>query len=378
MIFRWIRPGRVLTPLKSIAGGSLLCRGGRIIGVGTETEIERIIRGRHDRAARFELEILDFPGLTAVPGFVDIHVHGGGGADFMDADPRAARTVLETHLKQGTTSIVPTLMTASAEDILKSISVVRECQEESGPEILGLHLEGPYIAAEKRGAQPAEHIRRFSTAEMSRFIKASGNTIKIVTLAPELEGAARFVRFLGGRGIIASAGHSAATIEQAEAAIRTGIRHGTHLFNAMTGLFHRDPGLAGALLLDDRVSVELIADGIHLHPAILRLVARLKPPEKIILVTDATRPAGLSGAPLRTEDGRLYGSTITLADAVRNMSRLAGLPLERVLPMATLNPARRIGAQAKGRLAPGADADIVLLDRSLRVRGVFANGVRVR
>jgi N-acetylglucosamine-6-phosphate deacetylase len=178
--------------------------------------------------------------------------------------------------------------------------------------------------------------------------------------------------------IIAAAGHSNASFAQAVAGLRAGISHGTHLFNAMSGLFHRDPGLAGALLLDDGVSIELIADGIHLHPAILSLVMKIKPLEKIILVTDATRRTGLSRTPLRTPDGRLYGSAITLDVALKNTVRWTGRPLAEILPMLTLNPARLLGvAGRKGRLAKGADADIVILDKKLSVTHVFRKGKKV-
>ncbi len=372
------RTDAVYTPHPTTRGGAVLVGNGRVLAAGKERAVMEAVRMRHDRSHDFDLEVLDLPGMTAVPGFVDTHLHGGGGADFMDATPEAARAALKTHLDEGTTSVLPTLMAAPAGDLVRAIAAIDAAAAAPFlPAVLGFHLEGPFISREKRGAQREEHIRSYPpTPEMARFFKAFGRRSKIVTLAPEIPGAEAFVRFLRSRRIVPSAGHSNAAFEQARAGIQAGIRHGTHLFNAMSGLFHRDPGLAGALLLDDRVAAELIADGIHLHPAILSLVARIKPLDKIVLVTDASRPAGQSHDPLRTAEGRLYGSTITLARAVRNMVRWTGLPLEKILPMATSVPAKIAGAARKGRLTPGFDADLVLLNENLAVKGVFLRGER--
>jgi len=372
------RTEAVYTPSPTKRGGAILVGNGRVLAAGNERAVMDAIRTRHDRSKGFDLEILDLPGMTAVPGFVDTHVHGGGGADFMDATPEAAGAALKTHLDEGTTSIVATLMAAPAADLLRAMAAIdAAAAAHLLPAVLGFHLEGPFISREKRGAQKEEHIRPYPPApEMARLLKSAGRRIRIVTLAPEIPGAEAFIRFLQSRRIVPSAGHSNATFEQARAGIQAGIRHGTHLFNAMTGLFHRDPGLAGALLLDDRVAVEMIADGIHLHPAILSLVVRIKPLDKIVLVTDASRPAGQSHDPLRTAEGRLFGSAITLARAIRNMILWTGLPLEKILPMATIVPARIAGAGRKGRLTSGADADIVLLDEKLAVKGVFLRGKR--
>jgi len=367
-----IENAEIFTPARRIARGSILMRGGRIAALGPAART---------RGARGVADAIDGRGLIAVPGFIDIHLHGGGGADFMDATPEAAARALRTHLRKGTTSAVPTLMTAPHADILAAIRAVRTASRGAGPlpEILGLHLEGPYISAGKRGAQPLDAIRPFAAREMRAYVEAAGPLgIRIVTLAPEKPGAAALIAFLAARGIVASAGHSSATFARAEAGLEAGIRHGTHLFNAMTGLLHREPGLAGALLLDDRASVEIIADGTHLHPAVVETVLRLKPRGKVVLVTDATRRAGRGSRPLLTADGKLYGSVITLDVALRNVVRWTGRPLTEILPMLTVNPARVLGiARRKGRLAVGADADVVLLDRSLNVRRVFLGGSEV-
>jgi N-acetylglucosamine-6-phosphate deacetylase len=384
--FALIRAGAVLTPEGTIPDGAILARGKRILAVGRFKKLEAAARRLHDRSRRFVLEVFDRRGLIAIPGLVDIHQHGGGGADYMDATPEAIRTVLRLHAQDGTTSLLPTLMTASRRDIEKAARAVDQVRRESRsgrgakaagalPDILGLHVEGPHIAAGKRGAQPESHIRPFAVEELKALAKAVKTPVRVVTLAPERPGAEAYIQFLRRRGIIASAGHSEATFEQALAGFEAGISHGTHLYNAMSGFGHRAPGLAGALLLNDEATVELIADGHHLHPATIFLTLAAKPAEKAVLVTDATRPAGLETEPQRTKDGALYGSSLTLLQAVRNVMKWSGWPLADVLPLATSNPARVLGLEKKkGALAKGFDADIVLLDKELRVRDVFIGG----
>ena len=253
--FVLIRAGAVMTPGATIPDGGVLARGRRIIAVGTYQKVEAAARRLHNRSALFHLEVYDRRGLIAIPGLIDIHQHGGGGADYMDAEPDAVRTILTTHAREGTTAVIPTLMTASRRQIEKAALAVDEVRRkarrglgkpeaEGGPavlpDILGLHLEGPHIAAEKKGAQPEAHIRRFDAAAVKALAKAVPTPIRIVTLAPEKPGAAAFIKMLKGRGIIASAGHSAATFEQALAGFEAGISHGTHLYNAMSGFGHRE------------------------------------------------------------------------------------------------------------------------------------------
>lgn len=356
------------TPFERIEDAEIRIENGRIARAGP--------RRAKKRGEGPGIERIDGRGTTAVPGLIDIHLHGGGGADFMDGTAEAVRTVLQTHLRAGTTSILATLMTAPPGRILEAVRAINGAPD--GGMVLGLHLEGPHIAASMRGAQPGGSVRAFDIRETAAIARLSRVPIRIVTLAPELPGAASHIRALVRRGIIAAAGHSEATFEQAIRGFEAGIRHGTHLFNAMSGIHHRAPGLAGALLLNEEASVEVIADGIHLHPATVFLVLTAKPADGVVLVTDATRPAG-SGKPLlRTAEGRLYGSALTLLDAVRNVVRWSDWPLEAVLPLATANPARLLGIDdRKGFLKNGADADIVLLDKRLHVREVFRHGERI-
>jgi N-acetylglucosamine-6-phosphate deacetylase len=355
------------TPYDRIEDAEIRIEGGRIAYAGPR---------RSKRAAGRAVERIDGRGATAVPGLVDIHIHGGDGADFMDGSANAVRTVLRTHLRAGTTSVLATLMTATRERILAAVRALNSADD--GGMVVGLHLEGPHIAAAQRGAQPADAVRPFSLRETAEVARLSRVPVRIVTLAPELPGAAAYIRALVKRRIIAAAGHSDATFEQAIRGFEAGISHGTHLFNAMSGIHHRAPGLAGALLLNEEASVEVIADGIHLHPATVFLILTAKPADKVVLVTDATRPAGAGTPVLRTTEGKLYGSALTLLEAARNVVRWSGWPLEDVLPLATANPARILGIDdRKGVLKRGADADIVLLDKRLRVQDVFVRGKRI-
>jgi len=384
-----IQAGLVLTPDHEIHKGSILIHGRRIIAVGRAAEIDAAVRSRHDRSGRFEMDVIDAADLIAVPGFIDIHQHGGGGADYMDGTPEAVRTILQTHGRSGTTAIVPTLMTGSrpaTRRALAALDTVRprrmrgsvSAAEPVGPEILGVHLEGPFISRVKHGAQPASAIRKINEAEIREYLKSFRIPIRIVTLAPELPGAPAFIKFLVRRGIVAAAGHSDADFDQAIRGFDAGITHGTHLFNAMRGFGHREPGVAGALLLNEHASVELIADGRHLHPATIFIVIQAKPEDKVVLVTDATRYAGTDKKPLRTADGHLFGSNLSLFLALRNTMKWSGWSLQDVLPLATTNPARVLGLEKrKGTIHAGADADILLLDHKLDVRSVWYAGRRL-
>lgn len=334
------------------------------------------------------MEVVDASELIAAPGLIDIHQHGGGGADYMDGTPDGVRTILRIHGRRGTTAVLPTLMTGSRPALRKAFAAIDAVRprrkrgsvsaaEPAVPEILGIHLEGPFISREKRGAQPAAAIRKINEAEIRDYLKSFRTRIRIATLAPELPGAVGLIKFLVRRGIIAAAGHSDADFDQAIRGFDAGITHGTHLFNAMRGFAHREPGLAGALLLSENASVELIADGRHLHPATVFLVIQAKPEDKVILVTDAVRTAGTGKEPLLTPEGLLYGSNIDLLQALRNIIKWSGWSLQDVLPLATTNPARLLGLEKrKGTLQAGADADILLLDHKLNVKDVWFAGRR--
>jgi N-acetylglucosamine-6-phosphate deacetylase len=314
-----IRGCAIHTPERYIGEGDILVHREKIENIGKSGELKA------PRGAR----IYNFKGDIAAPGFVDIHVHGGGGADFIDSSIEGNARALQTHLRAGTTTLLPTLITSSKERTLKAIRALGEVKKRVAdiPDVIGLNLEGPYISREKAGIHRKKFIRPFSQEEILEFIRASAGSVKIMTIAPELEGALDFLRFLKKYDIVASAGHTDATYSQMEQGIKAGIRLATHLFNAMRGIHHRDPGAAGALLFDERVYAELIADGFHIYPAILRMVFQIKPVGKIILVTDATRWAGLKEGAVYNRERRLAGSTLTLNKALQNIIRWTGRPL---------------------------------------------------
>jgi len=325
-----------------------------------------------------------------VPGFVDCHIHGGDGADFMDADDTGNARILAFHARHGTTALAATTLSASPKDLRKAVAAIARASraDHSGAEICAIHLEGPYINPERAGAQDPASMRPADVQEVGALLAAAPELRWMITLAPELAGARALIEQFRGR-VTFAVGHTAADYAAAVTALAWGASHFTHLFNAMTGLHHRDPGAVGAALLSAAATAELIADGIHVHPAVLQLAARLMP-HRIALVTDAIRACGLAdgtyklykhdvtvaGGAARLAGGALAGSLLTMSAAVRNMVALAGLPVETVIPLATEVPARILGvAERKGRLERGYDADLVLLDESLGVERVFARGI---
>ena len=359
--------GTVITPSEEIADGLVTIEDGKISHVGGWTE---------DRCER----ILDFSGYYVAPGLVDIHVHGGGGHSAMD--PEGIGGLSEFLARGGVTSYLPTTHTAPHEKIMKAAEAIGRGIRGgiSGATPLGIHMEGPYISPEMCGAQNPNHVRLPDIGEIAEVYEASGGNLRVVTLAPEMEGGLDTIRWLASKRVVPAAGHTEATHDEMVDAIDAGLSHASHLFNRMRPFHHRNPGAAGAALADDRVTVELVADGFHLHPATLRIASRLKGPGKTALVSDSIPPTGLpegeydfgglrvtvSGGRSLLESGRLAGSTITLGDAVRNMVRLAGASLLEAVEMASTTPARIAGASGcKGRLAQGMDADITILDGDL-------------
>jgi N-acetylglucosamine-6-phosphate deacetylase len=359
----------VLTPLRVIRNGSVLIQGERIRRVGQFG----------DSGIPPGTRIFNFRNKLAVPGFIDIHLHGAGGVEFTGSSPESIVTALKTHLRNGTTSLLPSLMTAPHEQVLNTIKTFLDIKKNTPdiPEIIGINLEGPYISKEKRGVQRTQYIRRPSLQEMKEYIRVSKGSIKIVTIAPEIEGISAFIRFLTEQGIIPSAGHTNADFEQTQQAIESGVILATHLFNAMRGIAHREPGAAGALLLNDEVYAEVVADGIHLHPSILSLIAKAKPLEKIILVTDATKFYGIRKGASYSKEGKLFGSNTELGSALKHTIQFTGIPFERILRTVTVNPAKLLNIEnKKGLLKKGNDADIVILDKELNIKDVFIKGKR--
>ncbi|HEX3107981.1 MAG TPA: N-acetylglucosamine-6-phosphate deacetylase [Thermoanaerobaculia bacterium] len=318
------------------------------------------------------------------PGFIDVHVHGGDGADFMDADAEQNERILRFHAKHGTTALCATTLSGSVSDIQKAVKAITRTQW--GAEVVGIHLEGPFINRQRAGAQDASSIRPADIHELSALLALAPRMRWMMTVAPELDGARALIEHFRNR-VLFSIGHTAADYSEAAAALEWGARHFTHLFNAMTGMHHREPGVVGAAFVSD-ATAELIADGIHVHPVMLRIAATAMP-HRIALVTDAMRACGLADGEYklygydvrvaegaaRLPDGTLAGSVLTMGDAVKNMVELADVPIEMVLPLASEVPARVIGvSDRKGRIARNEDADFVLLTTKLEIDRVIVRG----
>lgn len=323
---------------------------------------------------------------TLAPGFVDIHCHGGGGASFESGDPAQVVAAASAHRRHGTTSLVASLVSASADDLLRQVAALAELCDDRV--IAGIHLEGPWLSAEYRGAHDPAALRRPTLAELDALVAAGRGHVRMVTLAPERSGALETVRACAANGVVAAIGHTNASYAEVAAAVEAGATVATHLFNAMRPLKHRDPGPIAALTEDPRVTVELIADGVHLDPAVLRFGARAAS-GRVALVTDAMSAAGapdgpyvlggmqvlvVNGIARLLEGGAIAGSTLTMDRAVRH-SIDAGLSgPDEVLLAATARPAQVLSLRGAGELTPGARADLVLLDPEHRLVGVWAAG----
>jgi N-acetylglucosamine-6-phosphate deacetylase len=365
---------RVLTPAEELAGAWVAVRGSRIEAVG-------------DGAPPAADETVDLSGRLLAPGFIDLHVHGGDGDHFMSGDPAACARAARFHARHGTTGLLATTLSAPPDELEAAVRAIGRAGD---PLILGAHIEGPWLSERRRGAQEAEHLRPPDRGELAALLAAG--PVRLVSLAPELPGALGVIEAIAAAGAVAALAHTDATYEQATAAIAAGARHAVHVFNGMRPLDHREPGVLGAVLDDAAVTCELIADGLHVHPATARLLQRAKGRDGTVLVTDAIEATGLqdgeyrlghtpirvAGGRAETPDGRLAGSTLTMDAAVRNAHAWFGLPLSETLAMATTTPARVIGlADRKGRIAPGYDADLVVLDDDLRPVATFVAGRRV-
>lgn len=329
-----------------------------------------------------EVQVLEFPKeFQLIPGFIDIHIHGAHDADVMDANLEALEIMAKTLPAEGTTSFLATTMTQASEDIEKALSVIRDYlfkQEGGRAEILGIHLEGPFISSKRAGAQPLQAIKKPDIELFKKWQELSKNQIKLVTLAPEEDGGKELVQYLRSNSIVPSIGHSDAIYAEILVSIEAGLNHVTHLYNGMRGLHHRDPGVAGAALLHPELITEMIVDGIHIHPSIVKLTYQAKGADNIVLITDSMRAKGLKdgisslgGQKVIVKDGKallengaLAGSTLKMIDAIHNMMNYTGCSLEEAVKMASYNPAKQVGVlDRKGSITVGKDADLVVLDK---------------
>ncbi len=331
-------------------------------------------------------ELVSLPeDAIVLPAFIDVHVHGAATADAMDASGEALTKVSEALAKEGTAAFLATTMTQSRENIKNALAAAKAfgaSQKESGAELLGVHLEGPFICEKYCGAQPKEYIAEPSAETFDEYLEASGGLIKIVTLAPEKDGASEFIEHITRSGVVVSIGHSEAKQSDVRAAIDAGAKSVTHTYNAQSGVHHRDIGVAGSALLYDELYTELIADGIHISVPAMKLLIKNKPTDKLVLVTDAIRAKGLGdceselggqrvivkdGA-ARIENGALAGSVLTMNTAVKNLVNLCGVSLCDAVDAASANPARLLGIYGeRGSIATGKRADFCVLDKNFNV-----------
>ncbi len=333
------------------------------------------------------------PNISLIPGMIDIHIHGVDGADTMDATPEALKIIAKSLPKEGTTSFLATTITQSSKNIENALDNVKdyiENYQDSGyAEVLGVHLEGPFISEKRAGAQPLEYIMPPNITLFRKWQKLSNGIIKVVTLAPEEENGLEFIRFLKQSGVVASIGHSNATYEEVSSAIEAGASHVTHLFNGMSGLHHREPGVVGAALVRDELKVELIVDGIHVRPEIVDHTYKSKTIDSIILITDSMRAkclkAGfydLGGQKVSVtndratlQDGTLAGSILKMGQAMSNFREFTGCSLEELIKVTSVNPAMSLKVfDRKGSIKEGKDADLVLVDNNLEVIMTYCCG----
>lgn len=375
-----ITGGTVVTPQELLVASTVLCEDGKITYIGAPVAPEPGAR------------VLDATGQFVLPGFIDTHVHGSGGDDVMISGADGIRRAGRNMLRSGTTAWLPTTIAARHQEILFAITETRQAQATAEPlaQILGLHLEGPYINLKFKGAQPDEGIRDPNFDELDELLTAAAGQIKVMTLAPELPGSLEMIRQLTANNIVASLGHSECDYDTALAAIDAGATYATHLFNAMSGVHHRKPGLAACCLNEPGICAELILDGVHVNPQMARLATRNKGRDGIALITDATTAQGcgdgiyqlgkfqvqVNGALCTLMDGvTIAGSVLTMNEAVKNAVAFTEMNLLDVAYMAATMPAKRCGvAERKGSLEVGKDADIAILNADYSVAATVVSG----
>lgn len=332
-------------------------------------------------------EILDAEGMYVIPGLIDIHFHGCVGYDFSDGEPSGLKAMAEYQLKNGITAICPATMALPYEELEKALQCAAFYREKGGAALVGVNLEGPFLSERKAGAQKKEYLKRPDQEVFRELQKRAGGLIKLLTIAPELPGAMSFIQELG-KDVRISVGHTMADYDTASEAFAAGARHVTHLYNAMEPMGHREPGVVGAAYDREDVMVELIADGEHIHPAVIRSTFQMFGSERIVLISDSMRACGLSdgeytlggqnvsvrGKRALLSDGTLAGSVCNLMDMVRSAVRM-GIPLGDVVKCASVNPAKALGIyHERGSLRPGRVADAVLLDKDLSIRYIIQEG----
>jgi len=371
-----IKVGKIYTTKQVIDKGYLLILNGKIKEITTNKP---------------SCEILDFSGCEAIPGMIDLHIHGIAGNDTMDGSIQSLQEISMSLAKHGVTGFLPTTLTHNFEQIKKVIKVVNKAiGQTKGAEIIGSYVEGPYITPEHRGAHPVKFMRELSIDELNELIEISNNTIKVITIAPEKEHAIEAIKFLTDKGIHVSIGHTNADYDTTNNAIDHGARLAVHTFNGMRGFNHRDPGCVGAVLTNDRCYCECIADLQHVHTGAIKLLYKAKGKDRLLLISDSMSAADLPDGQYNlgilavkvenkiartVETGSLAGSTTNLLECLKNVKEILGARLETILPMVSLNQAKLLNIDHEvGSLEPSKKANIVLIDQELNVQATFVNG----
>ncbi|SDL65342.1 N-acetylglucosamine-6-phosphate deacetylase [Halarsenatibacter silvermanii] len=348
--------------------------------------IEQVDFSSEDQQA----DVFEFAGnYYALPGFIDIHIHGAAGSDITDGTPADWQNISRFKLSQGTTGYLGTILTSPRSKTLKLCRNLADFfQSGQNQNLIGVHMEGPFINREKKGAQNENFIRPTDVEELQKWHQLLGKNLKLISLAPELEGSLEVIEYAVSNSIVVGAVHSAASYERMQEAFSAGLKLGAHLFNGMEGFHHRRPGIVGAFLEAENRYVELIADGIHLHPAVIKFVLKSRHYKNTVLITDAMRACGkpdgsydLGGRKVvikegvaRTQEGNLAGSTLTMNQALKNIISFADLDLTEACKLVSTEPASLLGLKDRGRLMPGNRADIAVLDENLDVRMTFLGG----
>ncbi|MCP5078267.1 MAG: N-acetylglucosamine-6-phosphate deacetylase [Psychromonas sp.] len=374
-----IKNSNIVLENSLLTTSELLIENGKIVNIGANIVAP-------------EATIIDAKGKTVLPGFIDVHVHGGVGFDFMDANVEGNCKVARYKASNGCTSFVATTLTGSKESLLNALTAVKEAQsiEHKGAEIIGVHMEGPFFNHGYKGAQNPVFMENPNIEDIKEYLAVKPGLLKMMSIAPEKEGALQAIEYMSKRNVTCSAGHTGATCVQVQAAVEKGLTHATHTFNGMSPLHHREPGVVGAVMLEDDIYAEAIFDCIHLDPQIVKLLVKVKGINKVILISDAMQAVGLEdgiydlgGLTVNVEDGAarlldgtLAGSCLTMQQAFQNAVEHLDLELWDISKIMSRNAAVQLGLN-KGVIANGFDADFIFVDDKYNVTDTFVNGIQV-
>ena len=378
----------IYKPFEIIENGTLVIKGHKIHRIFNAGELPQsyLYDEEYTRIDSFE--------SVLIPGFIDLHIHGGGGADVTDDSETDIAKITKRHLENGTTGLLLTTFSGCGlDDLERQIENIRKSMD-FNESILGIHLEGPFLNPSYCGMYPSSSFVLPDVELLKKWIKISNDTIRMITMAPELEGALDLISFCSENSIVTSIGHTDADYELVRKAINFGASSVTHIFNAMSQLHHRDPGVVGAALMEDRLSAQIICDGIHLHPLIVKMIVQLKGAQNTYLVTDAMRAAGMSpgdynlgkfetvryeNGAVRSKDGTLASTALTMLDSLRNILAFGDVSFMHAVHMTSTTPARLLGLQNYlGAIEEGYDADLIILDRELNLKNVFLKGKKIK